>query len=139
MKNKIKYYHCIGKRKCSIALIYVNILKNNNKKKYNILINNKTINEYFKNNLLLKNNVIKPLILTNNLNKFNINVKVKGGGCNGQSEAICLAISRVICKIDINNRKIFKPYKMLTRDSRQVERKKFGRKKSRKKFQFSKR
>ena len=66
-------------------------------------------------------------------------VTVKGGGVTGQAEAIRLAISRALCKIDFENRSILKPEGLLTRDPRMVERKKFGQKKARKKFQFSKR
>jgi small subunit ribosomal protein S9 len=64
---------------------------------------------------------------------------VKGGGITGQAEAIRLAISRALCKIDAENRSLLKPEGLLTRDPRMVERKKFGQKKARKKFQFSKR
>ena len=66
-------------------------------------------------------------------------INVYGGGVTGQVEAIRLAISRVLCEVDENNRKLLKPFGLLTRDPRMVERKKFGQKKARKKFQFSKR
>ena len=62
-----------------------------------------------------------------------------GGGVNGQVEAIRLALARALCILNEENRKILKPEGLLTRDSRNVERKKYGRKKARKKFQFSKR
>ena len=64
---------------------------------------------------------------------------MKGGGYNGQAEAVRLAISRALCKIDEENRTVLKPEGLLTRDPRMVERKKFGQKKARKKYQFSKR
>ena len=66
-------------------------------------------------------------------------INVYGGGMTGQVEAIRLAISRALCELDENNRKLLKPFGLLTRDPRMVERKKFGQKKARKKFQFSKR
>ena len=66
-------------------------------------------------------------------------VNVYGGGMTGQVEAIRLAISRALCEVDEKNRGLLKPFGLLTRDPRMVERKKFGQKKARKKFQFSKR
>ena len=70
---------------------------------------------------------------------FDLKITVKGGGSNGQAEAIRLAISRALCKINSEHRAELKPEGLLTRDPRMVERKKFGQKKARKKFQFSKR
>ena len=71
--------------------------------------------------------------------QFNIKINVVGGGVTGQVEAIRLALSRALCLLNDENRKVLKPEGLLTRDSRNVERKKYGRKKARKKFQFSKR
>jgi small subunit ribosomal protein S9 len=78
-------------------------------------------------------------MLTDNTKKFDITVNVFGGGNTGQAEAIRLAISRAMCELNEENRGILKPEGLLTRDPRMVERKKFGQKKARKKFQFSKR
>ena len=78
-------------------------------------------------------------MLTDNLDKFDLKVTVFGGGITGQAEAIRLAISRALCELDAENRTALKPEGLLTRDPRMVERKKFGQKKARKKFQFSKR
>ncbi|AEU09273.1 MULTISPECIES: 30S ribosomal protein S9 [Blattabacterium] len=122
--------HTIGRRKRSLARIY---LKPGNKI---ITINSKKLEKYFPKNIHGK--ILYPFQLINN-NKFDIKIKVCGGGFNGQAEAICLAISRALCKLDPENRKILKFNGLLTRDSRKVERKKFGQKKARKKFQFSKR
>ena len=72
-------------------------------------------------------------------NSFDMSVNVYGGGMTGQVEAIRLAVSRALCEVDENYRKMLKPLGLLTRDPRMVERKKFGQKKARKKFQFSKR
>ncbi|MDH3003924.1 MAG: 30S ribosomal protein S9 [Flavobacteriia bacterium] len=124
--------HTIGRRKCAIARIY---LKEGHG---DIKINNRYYKEYLKHySLFVK--ILQSIILTNNKNKFDILITVFGGGINSQAEAISLAISRALCKINLENRSILKPKGLLTRDSRIIERKKYGRKKARKKFQFSKR
>ena len=87
----------------------------------------------------LQYKITQPLKLTENEGNFDIKLTVKGGGFNGQAEAVRLAISRALCKINQENRTILKPEGLLTRDPRMVERKKFGQKKARKKHQFSKR
>jgi len=87
----------------------------------------------------LQYKVKQPLMLTENLENFDVKVNVYGGGITGQAEAIRLAISRAMCELNDENRGILKPEGLLTRDPRMVERKKFGQKKARKKFQFSKR
>ncbi|WGH26004.1 MAG: 30S ribosomal protein S9 [Candidatus Shikimatogenerans bostrichidophilus] len=133
----MKYYHSIGKRKTSIASIY--LYKKNKNKKYFIKINKLKYNIYFKNNNIIIYKILFPLIITKNINKFHININIKGGGYTGQSEAISLGISKILYLIDNKYKKILKKYYLLTRDSRIVERKKYGRKKARKKFQFSKR
>ena len=81
----------------------------------------------------------QPLALTGNEKSFDIKVNVHGGGITGQAEAVRLAISRAMCELNEENRTVLKPEGLLTRDPRMVERKKFGQKKARKKFQFSKR
>ena len=81
----------------------------------------------------------QPFSLTNNEKSFVTNINVYGGRATGQAEAIRLALSRAMCEVDEKNREILKPEGLLTRDPRMVERKKFGQKKARKKFQFSKR
>ena len=78
-------------------------------------------------------------MLTENEGKYDLSINVFGGGITGQAEAIRLAISRIMCELDAENRLVLKPEGLLTRDPRMVERKKFGQKKARKKFQFSKR
>ena len=124
--------HALGRRKKSIARLFLT------KGKAEININSKTFKEYFP-TAVSQFKILQPLTLTNNLDQFNININVVGGGVNGQVEAIRLALSRALCLINEENRKILKPEGLLTRDSRNVERKKYGRKKARKKFQFSKR
>jgi len=82
---------------------------------------------------------MQPLNLTDNATSFDIKAKVEGGGVTGQAEAIRLAISRALVEIDEENKSTLKAEGLMTRDPRMVERKKFGQKKARKKFQFSKR
>ena len=124
--------HTIGRRKTSIARLYIS------KGKGKIMVNKKAYNEFFP-TATLQYKITQPLALTKNEGKFDLKVTVKGGGFNGQAEAVRLAISRALCKFDEENRTILKPEGLLTRDPRMVERKKFGQKKARKKHQFSKR
>lgn len=124
--------HKIGRRKTAVARIYVS--EGNG----NITINKKELNSYFP-TATLQYKVKQPLALTDNVENFDIKVNVYGGGITGQAEAVRLAISRAMCEINEENRGILKPEGLLTRDPRMVERKKFGQKKARKKFQFSKR
>jgi small subunit ribosomal protein S9 len=124
--------HKIGRRKTAVARIYLS------EGKGNITINNRAFEDYFT-TTTLRYKVQQPLMLTENIENFDLTVNVFGGGVTGQAEAIRLAISRALCEIDAENRAILKPEGLLTRDPRMVERKKFGQKKARKKFQFSKR
>ena len=124
--------HATGRRKKSIARLYIS------KGKSEININSKTFKEYFP-TAVSQFKLLQPLNLTNNLDQYNISINVVGGGVNGQVEAIRLALAKALCILNEENRKILKPDGLLTRDSRNVERKKYGRKKARKKFQFSKR
>ena len=87
----------------------------------------------------MQSTVTHPLELVESADKYDITVNVTGGGVTGQSEAVRLAISRALCEIDNDHRTVLKPEGYLTRDPRMVERKKYGRRKARKKFQFSKR
>ena len=124
--------HKIGRRKTAVARVYVS------EGKGNITVNKKDVNTYFP-TATLQYKVNQPLALTNNEGNFDIRVNVFGGGVTGQAEAVRLALSRAMCELDEENRSILKPEGLLTRDPRMVERKKFGQKKARKKFQFSKR
>jgi len=124
--------HTIGRRKTSVARLYVS------KGKGAITVNKKNYTEFFP-TATLQYKIIQPLALTENEGNYDLKVTVKGGGYNGQAEAVRLAISRALCKIDKENRTVLKPEGLLTRDPRMVERKKFGQKKARKKYQFSKR
>ena len=124
--------HKIGRRKTAVARVYVS------EGKGNITVNKKDVNTYFP-TATLQYKVNQPLVLTNNEGNFDVKVNVFGGGSTGQAEAVRLALSRVMCELNDENRGILKPEVLLTRDPRMVERKKFGQKKARKKFQFSKR
>ncbi|GAB5564721.1 MAG: 30S ribosomal protein S9 [Winogradskyella sp.] len=124
--------HKIGRRKTAVARVYVA------QGKGNITVNKKDMADYFT-TAPLQYKVKQPLTMTNNDGNFDITVNVYGGGITGQAEAIRLALSRAMCEVDAENRAILKPEGLLTRDPRMVERKKFGQKKARKKFQFSKR
>ena len=124
--------HKIGRRKTAVARAYVSTGKGN------ITINKKDMAIYFP-TAALQYKVNQPLVMTNNEGNLDIKISVYGGGITGQAEAIRLALSRAMCELDVENRGILKPEGLLTRDPRMVERKKFGQKKARKKFQFSKR
>ena len=124
--------HKIGRRKTAVARVYIA------KGKGNISVNKKDMAVYFP-TATLQYKVNQPLAMTNNDGNFDITINVFGGGITGQAEAIRLALSRAMCEVDAENRQILKPEGLLTRDPRMVERKKFGQKKARKKFQFSKR
>ena len=103
-----------------------------------ITVNKKDLAEYFP-TATLQYKVKQPFTLTENENNYDVSVNVFGGGITGQAEAVRLALSRALCEIDEEHRATLKPEGLLTRDPRMVERKKYGQKKARKKFQFSKR
>ena len=124
--------HKIGRRKKAVARVYLS------EGKGNITVNKREFDNYFT-TPTLRYKVQQPLALTNNEGNFDIQVNVYGGGVTGQAETVRLAISRAMCELNEENRGILKPEGLLTRDPRMVERKKFGQKKARKKFQFSKR
>jgi len=124
--------HKIGRRKTAIARVYIS------EGKGNITVNKRDLNEYFP-TATLQYKVKQPFSLTETDGNYDVKVNVYGGGITGQAEAVRLALSRALCEIDEENRQVLKPEGLLTRDPRMVERKKFGQKKARKKFQFSKR
>ena len=124
--------HKIGRRKTAVARVYLSDGKGK------ITVNNKDFKSYFT-TATLQYKVNQPLALTDNEGNFDIKVNVFGGGVTGQAEAVRLALARAMCELNEENRSVLKPEGLLTRDPRMVERKKFGQKKARKKFQFSKR
>ena len=124
--------HKIGRRKTAVARIYLS------KGKGNITVNKKDFKNYFT-TATLQYKVQQALMLTDNLTSYDVKVNVYGGGVTGQAEAIRLAITRALVSINEEYRLILKPEGLLTRDPRMVERKKYGRRKARRAFQFSKR
>ena len=124
--------YATGKRKNSIAKVW--LTKSGSGK---ILINKKSLEVYFKRSFL--NMVIRQPFDAVNDNKFDVNASVRGGGLSGQAGAIKLAISKALVSANSQFRLPLKQKGFLTRDSRIVERKKYGRRKARKSFQFSKR
>lgn len=124
--------NAIGRRKASVARVY---LSNGTGK---IKINGRDYKEYFPLQHISAH-VVAPLMELDALATYDVKVNVNGGGFRGQSEAIRLGLSRALVKVDAENRGPLKIKKYLTRDARVVERKKFGKPKARKSFQFSKR
>ena len=121
-----------GRRKTSVARIYMSAGQGI------ITINGRDIKEYFPSEVL-QTIVNQPLKTLDFVGKYDIKVNVKGGGTSGQAEAIRLAIAKALTTENAETRPALKKEGFLTRDPRMVERKKFGRAKARKSFQFSKR
>ncbi len=124
--------NALGRRKSAIARIYVK------EGKGHITINDRDIEKYFYEDRL-RFIVKQPLTLLEKDGNFDIKVNLIGGGIKGQAEATRLAIARALVKMDEENKSPLKKQGFLTRDPREVERKKPGQKKARKRFQFSKR
>ena len=128
----MEFINTIGRRKTSVARIYVKPGKGK------VEVNDREMSDYFP-SPILQTIVKQPLVSTEVDNKYDIKVNVAGGGSKGQAEAIRLAIARALCKIDNEYRPTLKKEGYLTRDPRMVERKKYGKRKARRAFQFSKR
>lgn len=124
--------NAIGRRKASVARVY---LRDGSGA---IKINGKELNDYFPQKHIAYK-VSQPLQTVEVANLYDLTVNVKGGGFKGQAEAIRMGIARALVKINEDYRSPLKAEKFLTRDSRVVERKKYGKPKARKSFQFSKR
>jgi small subunit ribosomal protein S9 len=125
-------FYGTGKRKTSIAKVWMRVGDGK------IIVNKKPLNEHFPNDnsrMIVKS----PLSLTDTLNRYDLNISVAGGGITGQASAIKHGISKTLLQSDPNLRLSLKRAGFLTRDSRIKERKKYGQKGARKKFQFSKR
>jgi small subunit ribosomal protein S9 len=132
MEGTIEKFYATGKRKESIAKVWIQMGEGE------ITVNNKSLKEYFCRESL--ECIIKhPLITTETLKTVNINATVHGGGLSGQSGALRLGIARALILTNAELRTPLKKAGFLTRDSRTVERKKYGQPGARKKFQFSKR
>ena len=121
-----------GRRKTSVARIYMQAGQGN------ITINDRDMKSYFSNELL-ENVVNQPLAILEQVGQYDIKVNVKGGGIPAQAEAIRLAITKALVSNNEETRPALNKEGFLTRDPRMVERKKFGKRKARRSFQFSKR
>jgi len=124
--------NAIGRRKAAVARVYVS------EGKGQITINKKELKEYFTTGTL-QYIVTQPLNLLEVADKYDIKVNLDGGGVKGQAEALRLAIARALEKIDAESKSALRTAGFMTRDPREVERKKPGQPKARKRFQFSKR
>ncbi len=127
-----KQKNAVGRRKEAVARVYMS------KGTGNITINGKEYKNYFT-IMYLQNQVELPLKTIDALNAFDVVVTVQGGGPKGQAEATKMAIARTLCEINPEYRPALKKEGLMTRDNRMVERKKFGKAKARRSFQFSKR
>jgi small subunit ribosomal protein S9 len=122
----------VGRRKTAVARTY--LTPGTGK----ITVNGKTIDQYFPDKMML-DEARMPLTITELNDRFDATVRVRGGGMHGQAGAVKLAIARALVQQDEELRAKLRSANLLTRDSRMVERKKYGQKKARKRFQFSKR
>ena len=122
-----------GRRKTAIAV--VKLVKG----KGRVFVNGKTFKDYFGNRAALEMMVYRPLALTDNQEKYDVRVKTVGGGVTAQAGAIKHGIARALLKSNEEYKSVLKSEGLLTRDARVKERKKYGRKRARKRFQFSKR
>jgi len=130
--NDVQKFSAVGRRKRSTA--NVTLVAGTGK----ITVNGKDVRDYMPYETLVMD-LVQPLELTNSTDKFDVIVNVKGGGFNGQTGAIRLGIARALLLVDAENRPLLKSTKMIKRDSRIKERKKYGLKKARRAPQFSKR
>ena len=124
--------NALGRRKSAVARIFVT--EGTGK----ITINKKDLQVYFPSSIL-QYVVKQPLMALNVAEKYDIKVNLDGGGYTGQSQALRLAIARALVKINADDKKALRAEGFLTRDAREVERKKPGQPKARRRFQFSKR
>ncbi|HOZ15925.1 MAG TPA: 30S ribosomal protein S9 [Tenuifilaceae bacterium] len=128
----MQVYNGLGRRKSAVARVYLK------EGKGNITINGRDLKDYFSSELL--HYVVKqPLMVLNVTENFDIKVTLDGGGEKGQAEALRLGIARALVEFNAENKPALKAHGFMTRDPREVERKKPGQPKARKRFQFSKR
>jgi len=127
-----KQKNAVGRRKEAVARVYLS------KGTGNITVNGKEYKAYFP-IMYLQNQVELPLKTIDAISSFDVVVTVNGGGPKGQAEAIKMGLARTLCEVNPEYRPALKKEGLMTRDSRSVERKKFGKAKARRSFQFSKR
>jgi small subunit ribosomal protein S9 len=124
--------NAVGRRKTAVARVYMQAGNGT------VTVNGRELKTYFPSEIL-RIILNQPFTTTNTTGTYDLKVNVKGGGVKGQAEATRMAIARALCEANIENRPALKKNGFLTRDSRMVERKKYGRRKARRRFQFSKR
>ncbi len=129
----LEQYYGTGRRKTSTARVFLRPGKGK------ITINDEPLNKYLPNDPTLESMIKQPLKETHTLTKYDIIINVTGGGIKGQAGAIRHGISRALVEANPAYRFVLKRLGLLTRDPRMVERKKYGQKKARKRFQYSKR
>ena len=122
----------VGRRKAAVARVFVKPGKGQ------ITINRKSLEEYFSLEIL-RYEVKQPMLVTETEGQFDVTINLDGGGIKGQAEAARMGIARALCEVNAEYRSVLKKNGFLTRDSREVERKKPGQPGARRKFQFSKR
>ena len=122
----------LGRRKTSVARVIMTSGKGK------VIINNRSLKEYFPSEIL-QTIINQPFTILEEIGKFDVKANLSGGGIAGQAEALRLAIARALVTVNAENKPALRAEGFVTRDPRMVERKKFGRKKARKRFQFSKR
>lgn len=124
--------HGLGRRKTAVARVHVKPGEGR------WSINGRALEDYFPRGVL-RQSVVRPLVVTETEGQYDIHVRVAGGGMHGQADAVRLGLARALLKLDDEYRPRLRAETLLTRDAREVERKKPGRPKARKRFQFSKR
>ena len=122
----------VGRRKAAVARVFVKPGKGQ------ITINHKSLEDYFSLDIL-RYEVKQPMLVTETEGQFDVTINLDGGGIKGQAEAARMGIARALCEVNAEYRSVLKKNGFLTRDSREVERKKPGQPGARRKFQFSKR
>jgi small subunit ribosomal protein S9 len=128
----MEIFNATGRRKTSVARVYVTPGKGE------IKVNARDLKEYFLSEIH-QTLVKQPLVALKAENQYDVSVNVEGGGIKGQAEAVRLGIARALVTVNGENKPALKKEGLMTRDSRMVERKKYGRRKARRRFQFSKR
>jgi small subunit ribosomal protein S9 len=124
--------NAVGRRKTSVARIIMIPGSGN------ITVNKEPLEQYFPLETL-RTSIVRPLQVTQTLGKYDVKVNVEGGGVSGQAGAVSLGLARALVSMSEDHRGPLRTAGLMTRDSRMVERKKYGQKKARKRFQFSKR
>ena len=128
----IEQYRGLGRRKTSVARVLLRPGAGR------WVVNGRPLEDYFP-RAVLRQAIVQPLTVTDTGERFDVKVLVRGGGLHGQADAVRLGLSRALLRVDEGLRVRLRQFELLTRDSREVERKKPGRPKARKRFQFSKR